>query len=442
MNRERLNQLQQRHGEIVTAAKEKISAAEAKADGPSDTDKEEIAALLAQADEVKVQAADVEAWIKNQEQVAAHQAWRDEVQKVQLPEPVAANAPDPGSTPQTKARRATETPEYAAAFNRWITHGSRSPMLAGGYASAEQMAGVQLAADDPMQTDVDSAGGYLIPDRLADEVIQEADRAFVGLQAVRSQTLGFGESMTYPYISRRLGGAQRAGERGGTPPQSRPTVNTFTLLPKMVWNKTAATIVMLMNRHFDTEMYLKDELLYTLMYRCEEDTWRGVGGTSPLGAMVASPAGISTGRDQATLVANGIGWDGLFQARYKKLRPPYWSMAKWYFNPGLAADLRKLDDDNGNLLWQPSAQMDAPDRLDGIPVMWSEFIESSLTDGNYIGLLGNMGYIRRAEYPSIAIQRLVELGAEENEVQFIARKWDDSNCAHEQAFVRMRVGAS
>lgn len=439
MNKEKLDRIKQEHGEIVTQALAIPELCEKENRAPTDEEKQRHSDLLQKADDLKAEATQIEDWIEEQRKAAAHQAWRDEVQKVQLPEPVAANAPDPGSTPQTKAKRATETPEYAAAFNRWITHGSRSSMLAGGYASAEQMAGVQLA-DDPMQTDVDSAGGYLIPDRLADEVIQEADRAFVGLQAVRTQTLGFGESMTYPYVSARLAGAQRAGERGGTPPQSRPTVNTFTLLPKMVWNKTAATIVMLMNRHFDTEMYLKDELLYTLMYRCEEDVWNGAGGTSPLGAMVASTAGISTGRDQAIATAGVLDWDSMFDAHYKRLRPPYWSMAKWYFNPGIAADLRKLDDNDGNLLWQPSATMDAPDRLDGIPVMWSEFISSDITTpGNYFGLLGDMGYIRRAEYPSIAIQRLVEVGAEENEVQFIARKWDDSNCAHEQAFVRMRV---
>ena len=116
-------------------------------------------------------------------------------------------------------------------------------------------------------------------------------------------------------------------------------------------------------------------------------------------------------------------------------------MAKWYFHPANIGELRKLTDMDGQFLWQPSVQMGAPDRLDGIPVEFSEFIPSALTDDTYIGLLGDMMYYRRAEYPSISIQRLVELGAKQNEIQFLGRKWDDGGVVLEESFVRLKVGA-
>ena len=332
-------------------------------------------------------------------------------------------------------RAVTATPEYAAAFGDYIKTGRRYPTLAGGYAD-----GIQTA-DAPMQTDVDSAGGYLIPDRLADELVQEADRAFVGLNTVRSQTLGFGESIDYPYTKQRLGRAQRAGETGGAPPAGRPQIQTITLNPTLLWYETAATLVMLGSQHFDVEMYLRDELLYTLMYGCEQAIWTGEGGIEGLGVLTPSDSGISTARDRKTGKANGIEFSGIFDARYKDLRPPYWMMAKWYFHPANVGELRKLTDTDGQFLWQPSVQMGAPDRLDGIPVEFSEFIPSSLTNGAYIGLLGDMMYYRRAEYPSISIQRLVELGAKQNEIQFLARKWDDGGIVLEESFVRLIVGA-
>ena len=437
MNREKLNRLQEEHGEVITEAQKIPELCEAEGREPTEAEREKYAEKLEIADGIRAQADEVREWIKSQERMAAQQAWRDAVDKVVLPEPVAANAPDPGR--RGDSGPPTSTPEYMAAFGDWIKTGRRRPNLAAGFAQMDS--DIQLAADDPMRTDVDSAGGYLIPDRLVDEIIQEKNRVFVGMMAIRSQTIGFGESITYPYVTQRLGSAQRVGEAGGTPPSSRPNVQTFNLLPKMVWNETAATISMLMNRHFDVENYLKDELLYTLMYRCEEDIWTGDGDNSPLGVLTPSAAGISDSRRQR-LAADGVmDWDALFDAHYKMLRPPYWPMAKWYFHPALAGELRKLDDEDGNLLWQPSAQLDAPDRIDGIPVMWSEFISSNLAASSdaAIGLLGDMSYYRRAEYPSIAIQRLVELDARQNQVIFLARKWDDGNPVHEKAFVRLHT---
>ena len=437
MNREKLNRLQQEHGEIVTQALKITELCEAEKRGPTEEERERHKSLLETADGLRAEADDIREWIKEQEKVAAQQAWRDEVQRVVLPEPVAANAPDPGSTPRTQAEGAvTATPEYAAAFEAYIRRGARVPTLAGGYAD-----GIQTAADGPMQTDVDSAGGYLIPDRISDELVQEADRAMIGMNIVRSQTLGFGEGISYPYTKERLGRAQRAGETGGTPPAGRPDIQTIDLRPTLIWYETSATIQMLMSQHFDSENYLRKELLYTLMYRCEEDIWTGKGGISSLGVMTPSDAGISTDRDRNTGKAAGIAFSGIYDAHYKDLRPPYWMMAKWYFHPANIGELRKLTDMDGQFLWQPSVQMGAPDRLDGIPVEFSEFIASALTDGTYIGLLGDMMYYRRAEYPSISIQRLVELGAKQNEVQFLGRKWDDGGVVLEESFVRLKVGA-
>ena len=435
MNRETMRRLQQEHGEFVTQANAITELCEAEGRAPTEEERQKFRELLEFADERRAQADEVEDWIKSQERMAAQQAWRDEVQSVTLPEPVAANAPDPGR--RGDSGPPTSTPEYAAAFGDWIKTGRRRPNLAAGFAQMDS--DIQLAADDPMRTDVDSAGGYLIPDRLVDEIIQEKDRVFVGMMAARSQTIGFGESITYPYVTQRLGFAQRVGEAGGTPPNSRPNVQTFNLLPKMVWNETAATISMLMNRHFDVENYLKDELLYTLMYRCEEDIWTGDGDNSPLGVMTTSPAGIPAGRNRTLGTDATLVWKDIFDAKYSGLRPPYWPMAEWYVHPAQIGALRNLDNSDGSLVWQPAGQLGAPDRIDGVPVRVSEFIESNLdaTTGTPIALLGDMSYYRRAEYPSIAIQRLVELDARQNQVIFLARKWDDGNPVHEQAFVRL-----
>ena len=446
MNKEALDRLQDQHGEIVADAKLKMSTAEKKSGGPTEADREEVTALLAKADAKRAEASVIEKWMQDQVQIAAHEAWRNEVKQVQLPEPMTADQPDPGFNPAEKPTiSATGTPEYAAAWNRYMQYGVRYPVMASGYANPYKNVanGQELAAaaGDPMQTDIDSAGGFLIPDRLANELVQEKDREFLALMRVRSQTLGFGETIEYPYTKQRLGRAQRAGERGGKPPQGRPDVQTVTLNPTLIWYRTSATIQMLGNRHFNVEEYLRDELFYTLMYRCEEDIWIGEGGMSALGLLTPSEAGISTDRDQKTGKANGVSFSGVQDAYYKKLRPPYWKMSSWYLNPASVGEFRKLTDNDGQYLWRPSLEMDAPDMLEKRPVEYSEFIPAEMTDGTYIGCLTDMRYYRRAEYPSIAVQRLVEMGAEDNEIRFIARKWDDGNPILEEATVRLLVGA-
>ena len=99
MNREKLNRLQQEHGELLTQANTIKELCKAEEREPSAEEKSRFQELLQTADGLRAQADEVKNWIKDQEQLAAQQAWRDEVQRVTLPEPVTANAPDPGSTP-------------------------------------------------------------------------------------------------------------------------------------------------------------------------------------------------------------------------------------------------------------------------------------------------------------------------------------------------------
>ena len=95
---------------------------------------------------------------------------------------------------------------------------------------------------------------------------------------------------------------------------------------------------------------------------------------------------------------------------------------------------------DGQFAWQPSPQMGAPDRFDSQPVYSSEFMPGALTAGEYIGLLADFSYYKIFETPNVAVQRLIEVGYQENNVIYVGRKYMTAGPVLEEAFVRIKVG--
>ena len=328
-NRERLNQLDREHGELVTQATAINELLASEERGPTPEEKERFKTLLAAAEVKRAEKEEVDSWVEQQEKLAAAQVWREQVQSVTLPDPT----PAPGSPRQPDGvteirdagdlRQATRDPQYRAAYSSYLRTGNVSPALARvGEAMTQMAVGMtQLAADDPARTDVDPYGGFLIPDMLADEVTQEMDRMMVIRMLADVVELGPGETMQWPTTKERLGRAQRSGEAGGNLPSGRTQWEMRNFIPTMMWYSTPATRTMLANRHFPIESYLNDELMYTLMYTCEAEFLNGQGGLEAVGLLADNPAGITSARDRNSGAATGVTFAGLFDAKYRGLRP-------------------------------------------------------------------------------------------------------------------------
>jgi HK97 family phage major capsid protein len=187
------------------------------------------------------------------------------------------------------------------------------------------------------------------------------------------------------------------------------------------------------------ENLIADRFAYKFGITEEKAFLLGSGAGQPLGLFVATPAGISTGRDVNTgNTAISIGADNLRKVKYS-LKAPYRSSAQWLFHRDAIAQISQLKDGMGQYLWRDGIAAGDPDMLLGMPVNESEYVPNTFTTGQYVGMLGDYSHYWIADALDMTVQRLVELYAGSNQEGFIMRQELDGMPVLEEAFVRIKL---
>ena len=112
----------------------------------------------------------------------------------------------------------------------------------------------------------------------------------------------------------------------------------------------------------------------------EESFFTGDGTGKPLGILAAT-GGAETGITAAS--ATAITADELIDLFYS-LKAPYRRNAVWVLNDSTIKAIRKLKDNQGQYLWQPSLTAGAPDLLLGKPVRTSAYMPAIAADAKTI----------------------------------------------------------
>ena len=110
--------------------------------------------------------------------------------------------------------------------------------------------------------------------------------------------------------------------------------------------------------------------------------------------------------------------DEIFDLFYS-LKAPYRRSAVFVMNDATVKALRKLKDNNGQYLWQPSLTAGAPDTLLNRPVYTSAFMPV-LEAGAKSILFGDLSYYWVADRQGRSFRRLGELFAPTGQVGFLA----------------------
>ena len=108
---------------------------------------------------------------------------------------------------------------------------------------------------------------------------------------------------------------------------------------------------------FDLESYIAREFARRIGTKEEEAFFTGDGTGKPLGILAAS-GGAETGVTAAS--ATAVTADELIDLFYS-LKSPYRKNAVWVLNDSTIKAIRKLKDNNGQYLWQPSLVAGTPD---------------------------------------------------------------------------------
>lgn len=225
-----------------------------------------------------------------------------------------------------------------------------------------------------LQEGVDADGGYLVPEeydhRLIDTLSEENIMRRLATIITTSGEHKINIAATKPAASWI--------EEGGALTFGDATFSQILLDAHKLHVAIKVTEELLYDNAFNLEGYILDQFGKALGNAEEDAFLNGDGAGKPLGLFAATGGGTVAG----TLTA-AIKSDDMLDLVYA-LKRPYRKKASFIMNDKTLSSLRKLKDNNGAYIWQPSYQAGEPDRVLGYAVHTSAYApEDAIAFGDY-----------------------------------------------------------
>ncbi len=282
-----------------------------------------------------------------------------------------------------------------------------------GRASDEYKAGMLTALrtnfrqiSNVLQEGVDADGGYLVPEeydsRLIDVLDEENIMRRLGTLITTSGEHKINIAATKPAASWI--------EEGGALTWGNATFDQILLDAHKLHVAIKVTEELLYDNAFGLENYIITQFGKALANAEEDAFLNGDGVGKPLGLFAASGGGHIVDTLTAALKA-----DDIISLVYE-LKRPYRKNASFIINDKNVAALRKLKDNNGAYLWQPSLQAGEPDRLFGYAVHTSAYApENAIAFGDY-------KYYNIGDRGTRSFKQLTELFAGNGMIGYVAKE--------------------
>ena len=227
---------------------------------------------------------------------------------------------------------------------------------------------------DILQEGVDADGGYLVPEeydhRLIDTLSEENIMRSLATTITTSGEHKINIAATKP--------AAAWIEEGGALTFGDATFSQILLDAHKLHVAIKVTEELLYDNAFNLENYILTQFGKALANAEEDAFLNGDGTGKPLGLFAATGGGTIA----QTLTA-AIKSDDVLDLVYA-LKRPYRKNASFIMNDATLASLRKLKDNNGAYIWQPSYQAGEPDRVLGYAVHTSAFApKDAIAFGDY-----------------------------------------------------------
>ena len=320
---------------------------------------------------------------------------RQQALDAELNRPV--NTPITGkpAAPAGEEKTGRATAEYRKSF--WNVMRSKMP-------SPEVMNALQVGTD--------SEGGYLVPDEFERTLVEalEEQNIFRTLAHVIQTSSG---DRKIPVVASK-GSASWVDEEGAIP-ESDDSFGQVSIGAYKLGTMIKVSEELLNDSVFDLEAYISREFACRIGNKEEEAFFTGDGTGKPLGVL-AETGGAEVG--VTAMAAAAFTADEIFDLFYS-LKAPYRRSAVFVMNDASVKALRKLKDNNGQYLWQPSLTAGAPDTLLNRPVYTSAFMPALAAGAKSI-LFGDLSYYWVADRQGRSFRRLGELYAPTGQVGFLA----------------------
>ena len=256
-----------------------------------------------------------------------------------------------------------------------------------------------------LQEGVDADGGYLVPEeydsRLIDVLTEENIMRKLGHQLTTSGDHKINIAATKP--------AAAWIEEGGALSFGDATFDQILLDAHKLHVAIKVTEELLYDNAFGLESYIID-MFGKALANAEEDAFlNGSGVGQPLGLFA------ETGGGTAAASVTSLTSDSVVDLVYA-LKRPYRKSAKFIMNDQTIAAIRKLKDNNGAYMWQPSLTSGEPDKLLGYDVYTSPFCpEGKIAFGDY-------SYYNIGDRGTRSFKQLNELFAGNGMIGYVAKE--------------------
>lgn len=284
---------------------------------------------------------------------------------------------------------------------------------------------------DILQEGVDTDGGYLVPEewdkRLIDVLNEE--NIMRGL-ATKLKTAGE-HKINIAATKPTAAWIEEGGELQFTDAKFGQKILDAHKLHVAI----KITEELLYDNAFNLEAYITTQFGKALANAEEDAFLNGDGTGKPVGLFHETKGGETA----ITLTGTKIVSDDVLNLIYK-LKRPYRQKASFIMNDQTLADLRKLKDNNGAYLWQPSYQAGEPDRLCGYGIHTSAFAPT-VEAGKPVMAFGDYSYYNIGDRGSRSFQPLRELFAGNGMIGYVAKERVDGLLILPEAVQVMKAGA-
>lgn len=270
--------------------------------------------------------------------------------------------------------------------------------------------------DNVLQEKVDADGGYLVPEEYDNRLIQSLEGENIMRQLGHTLTTSGDHKIN---IAATTPAAAWIDE-GGQLTFGEATFKQALLDAHKLHVAIKVTEELLYDSAFNLENYILEQFGKALA-NAEEDAFLNGDGTGKPTGVFHQTNGGSYLTEVATLKADDI--INLIHA----LKRPYRKGAVFILNDKTIAAIRKLKDNNGAYMWQPSYQVGEPDRLLGYPVYTSQFAPE-----NKIAF-GDFSYYNIGDRGTRSFKQLTELFAGNGMIGFVAKERVDGKLILKEA---------
>lgn len=256
----------------------------------------------------------------------------------------------------------------------------------------------------------DADGGYLVPEDFEREIVIALEEENVIRSLAKVITTQHERKIP---IATGHSTAQWTAENAAYT-ESNPTFGQKQIDAFKLTDLARVSVELLQDSAFDIEDYLMKEFARAFGIAEEEAFCVGTGTNQPTGIFTANGGTVGV----TAAANNAITADELISLVYA-LKSPYRRNAKFLMNDATISAIRKLKDQNGAYLWQPSVQAGQPDRLLGYEIYTSPYVPV-MAAGALAVAFGDFKNYWIGDRAGRTVQRLNELYATNGQIGYVA----------------------